>query len=127
MRGITVGSALMIAALAAGCAATPRAGADSAAPVTARAGAGHAGSWEVVLPGRNLTGAPAGPEVSRLDTALAVRDPETIMDQTLWPPAHGPRLDDLRRRFISDDPRIVNYYGAYGGGPAWWYGGWRWR
>jgi hypothetical protein len=127
MRRITLAVPL-VAALAAGCAVAPVSDrAEGTTARTERSTGSHAGSWEVVLPGRNLTAATNGPEAGRLDQALAVRPPETIIDQTLWPPAQAPRVDDLRRRFISDDPRVINYYSAYGRGSAWWYGGWRWR
>jgi hypothetical protein len=126
MRRITMpllGAATLLAACAAP--AAPRAAPGSAARVARPV---PPGTWEVVMPGRRLTGAPQGPETARLDDALAARSPETVMDQDLWPPARAPRLDDLRGRFISDDPRVVNYYSAYGAGSAWWWhGGWRWR
>jgi hypothetical protein len=124
MRPTTLALVLAATGLCAGC-ATHRA-TDADAPPSPEPRISHAGRWEVVLPGMHVSAA-AGDEESRRDEALALRAPETIMDQTLWPPAQAPHLDDLRGRFISDDPRVINYYSNYGGGYSWWYGGWRWR
>jgi hypothetical protein len=128
MRRYALSLVLAAALCSAGCAVRPAdaRATDPQGNTILTAPASHAGSWEVVFPGARLASA-SGSESARLDSALAVRPAETVIDQTRWPPSRGPSLDDLRGRFLSDDPRVINFYSGRRHAPSWWYGGWGWR
>lgn len=131
MPRLAMPALLAAALLSAGCAA-PQAGRPAPAPgpaLAARAGApAPNGRWEVVFPGAHISREVAGGgESSRLDAALAARTPANVIEESTWPPESAPSLDDLRSRFISDDPRSIHFYSAYGAAYTWWGSRWRWR
>jgi hypothetical protein len=127
---------LALAVLTAGCAVRPSYGPSVArseggglaasrawrAEASGRAGLNQGGAWEVVLPGAGVGGVASGLEQTRRDAALAYRPAESVLEQTRYPEPMAPRLDQLRYRFLSDNPRQMYYYGER----SWdWWWGWR--
>ncbi len=116
-----IGFALAAAVALAGCASPPQGGpaavVQSDGPVGAnRLEANQGGSWEVVLPGGSTGPQLAqGPETSRLDAVLA-RGPASLIEESYWPDFRGPRLDRLRRIWLTGEPEHLYYFRP---GPAW--------
>jgi hypothetical protein len=99
-----------------GCAAPPQAShgpSVSAHPGEAGALVGNQGaSWEVVLPGGSSTPRlAAGPEQSRRDAELGLHSAGLVED-SYWPDG-SPRVQNLRRFWLTGSPREVLYHGAW--------------
>jgi hypothetical protein len=91
----------------------------ASAPTTpqraAIAEAGHqAASWDTVLPGPGLATAEPGPEYTRRDAVLNIRD----LEQASLEPA--PRLDRPRRVFVRPRPDEVIFFRRGHDHRRWW-------
>ena len=112
-RSARIAAFALAAVLAVGGCTAPQA--SHGPSVAARAGeagalVGNQGaSWEVVLPGGStIPRLASGPERSRRDAELAA-DPSDVVRDSYWPDA-SPRVQDLRRFWLTGSPREVLYH-----------------